>query len=437
MDADRPPGGSEGPDEAVSRPSDEAGDPPPEGPPDGHADGEADGGEGDRGATESAELLAMLNVAETTDGAILPAVEGTDVQALDPAATGEGPETAIAVDADPVEGVVASVGTPTQTDPAIVGAASATVAADRAAVNPSTTTDATANATPDRVAGAAGAPVSAPVEATVAANGQDQAPPDPTAGSASGSGEATADAGAEGQGGGDRPDGEAAALPESAVRPVRTEGGATPSTSPSIRLDGGPTAVTGDARVDASTGSGSPTSPEGALDASVDGNDPVWRQVRRAVGSLRLNQAGEQQLTVRLNPAELGSVTIRVTAGEQGTTIGLVADSAQGLARLQAQRSLLTSELRLNGLDVAVDVSAGDAFGGRSDGGRPAPEAGLHGDAGNRSAAGDGRTAGDDLFGGPGDGPSPGQHPGRLIIDRFAPLDLRRASRASLVDLDL
>lgn len=173
-------------------------------------------------------------------------------------------------------------------------------------------------------------------------------------------------------------------------------------------------------------GSAPTPDPDGA-----DGADPVWRQLGRALGSLRTNTAGEQQLTVRLSPAELGSVTIRVTANENGTSVGLVADSSMAVARLQSQRSLLESELRASGLtDVAVDIGGGDAgTGERFD--RAATDAGHGRDDGSPpERSGISWPGRPDRFD-TGDGWRP------LDRARFTTLDLRRVPRQGLIDLDL
>lgn len=91
-----------------------------------------------------------------------------------------------------------------------------------------------------------------------------------------------------------------------------------------------------------------------------EAGDPLWLQVRRAMGSLRTLQNGEQQMTIRLRPAELGSVMVRVNAGEHGTTVSLIADSAVAATQLTQQRQQLISELEQSGLaGVAVDVDTG------------------------------------------------------------------------------
>lgn len=94
----------------------------------------------------------------------------------------------------------------------------------------------------------------------------------------------------------------------------------------------------------------------------ADGADPLWRQVRRAMGSIRNLPTGEQQLTIRLRPNDLGSVTVRISTGEAGTTVALVADSAAAASQLNQQRQQLIRELEDGGLrGVAVDVgTSGD-----------------------------------------------------------------------------
>jgi len=94
--------------------------------------------------------------------------------------------------------------------------------------------------------------------------------------------------------------------------------------------------------------------------ADGEAGDPLWLQVRRAMGSLRTLQNGEQQMTIRLRPAELGSVMVRVNTGENGTTVSLIADSAVAATQLTQQRQQLISELEQGGLaGVAVDVGTG------------------------------------------------------------------------------
>ena len=115
------------------------------------------------------------------------------------------------------------------------------------------------------------------------------------------------------------------------------------------------------ARTRATTATTAPApSAEGPV---VDGDpaDPLWLQVRRAIGSLRNLQNGEQQLTIRLRPVELGSIVVRVNAGDNGTTVSLLADSAVAATQLTQQRQQLISELEQGGLaGVTVDVGTED-----------------------------------------------------------------------------
>lgn len=102
-----------------------------------------------------------------------------------------------------------------------------------------------------------------------------------------------------------------------------------------------------------------PTAPANPAGQMVDGEDGelIWRQVRRAIGSIRTNTNGDQQMTIRLRPAELGSVMIRVSTGDGGTTVALVAESAAAAGQLNQQRQQLINELEDGGLSgVAVDV---------------------------------------------------------------------------------
>jgi hypothetical protein len=118
------------------------------------------------------------------------------------------------------------------------------------------------------------------------------------------------------------------------------------------------------ARSDATQGGAATTTADGSHAA-----DPLWRQVRRALGSLRTTPTGDQQITIRLNPAELGSVVVRITTGEAGTAVALVADSSAAANQLRQERQLLVSELEENGLlGVAVDVAtSGGPDQGRAD----------------------------------------------------------------------
>ncbi|MEM7342051.1 MAG: flagellar hook-length control protein FliK [Actinomycetota bacterium] len=227
--------------------------------------------------------------------------------------------------------------------------------------------------------------------------------------------------------------------------PPRTEGqvsNAAPST-PTTPAPTSATGASGVAGVDAAaatpstttTNSPAPRVADASPDPSIDAADPAWRQVGRALGSLRTTGSGEQQLTVKLHPAELGGVTIRITSGEAGTTVGIVADSMVGLARLQHQTPHLLNELRAGGLtDVSVDVRSEDSNGSR----------GGAGDARDGRAADPGAfdQNGEDRFT-PSDDPALGLRlgggPDATLADlergyRLAPVG-RDASR--LVDLDL
>ncbi|MEL7156638.1 MAG: flagellar hook-length control protein FliK [Actinomycetota bacterium] len=139
----------------------------------------------------------------------------------------------------------------------------------------------------------------------------------------------------------------------------------------------------------------------------------VWRQVQRAVGSLRTNLDGDQQMTIRLRPAELGSVMVRVIANETGTNISVVAETSAAANQLSQQRQQLASELENSGLrGVSVDIGAQTGEGHRS-----------------------GDTDGDD------DGgtvSTPDRSARRLLADPGAPQRARPGTdRARLIDLDL
>jgi flagellar hook-length control protein FliK len=119
-----------------------------------------------------------------------------------------------------------------------------------------------------------------------------------------------------------------------------------------------------------------------------DGTDPLWRQVRRALGSLRNLPTGEQQLTIRLRPDDLGSVVVRISTGDAGTTVALVAESATAANQLNQQRQQLISELQDGGLrGVSVDVGTGDDA-GRSEGDEAEADVEQSGVDGTVSAAG-------------------------------------------------
>lgn len=149
-------------------------------------------------------------------------------------------------------------------------------------------------------------------------------------------------------------------------------------------------------RLDPAAATGSTASTEGA-----DGAEPLWRQVRRALGSIRTTSTGDRQLTIRLNPAELGSIMVRISTGEAGTAVALVAESAVAASQLHQERQLLVSELEESGLaGVAVDVATSDPQSqdpGTDEAGEDAevgsfPNSTRSGSALDPSLAGDGRT---------------------------------------------
>ena len=164
-----------------------------------------------------------------------------------------------------------------------------------------------------------------------------------------------------------------------------------------------PTVAIGDLALDTGAasrvnGSQAPESPEGA-----DG-DALWRQVRRALGSLRTSPAGDRQFTVRLQPADLGSVTVRITTGEHGVTVALLTESSAASNQLNQQRHLLVSDLDRSGLEgVTVDI-------GTHDDGRGQAERGEDGD---RSEPGRSGFATAPASGIPIDGPESGTGPRR------------------------
>jgi flagellar hook-length control protein FliK len=109
-----------------------------------------------------------------------------------------------------------------------------------------------------------------------------------------------------------------------------------------------------------------PAAPTQPADGSgpAAGPDPVWRQIQRAVNSVRLTPSGEHQLTIRLRPDDLGSVTVQVTTGEAGTTVALVADSRAAANQLQQQRHLLLQQLETSGLGrTTIDIGLGSGTG--------------------------------------------------------------------------
>ncbi|MEM9615174.1 MAG: flagellar hook-length control protein FliK, partial [Actinomycetota bacterium] len=132
----------------------------------------------------------------------------------------------------------------------------------------------------------------------------------------------------------------------------------------------------------------SPAGAQQAAAATSDGLDApeLWRQVQRAVGSLRTNTDGDQQMTIRLRPAELGSVVVRVIANETGTNVSVVAETSAAANQLSQQRQQLTSELENSGLrGVSVDIGA-QAGDGRAPG--DAAQTDADGDGGSGSTAG-------------------------------------------------
>ncbi len=93
----------------------------------------------------------------------------------------------------------------------------------------------------------------------------------------------------------------------------------------------------------------------------ADGSDPVWRQVQRALSSVRLTAAGDHEMTIRLRPDELGSVVVKVITGEAGTTVALMAESRSAANHLQQQRHLLLNELEESGLrGTTIDIGMGN-----------------------------------------------------------------------------
>ncbi len=118
----------------------------------------------------------------------------------------------------------------------------------------------------------------------------------------------------------------------------------------------------------------------------ADGTDPLWRQIRRALGSLRTLPTGEQQITIRLRPAELGSVVVRVNNGENGTAISLVTESSAAANQLNQQRQQLLNDLEDSGLaGVNVDIgSNADGDGAQTEG--------SDADGGGNGAPGTGRN---------------------------------------------
>ncbi len=150
----------------------------------------------------------------------------------------------------------------------------------------------------------------------------------------------------------------------------------------------------------------------------TDGADPLWRQIRRALGSLRTTPTGDQQLTIRLRPAELGSVVVRINSGDAGTAVSLVTESSAAANQLNQQRQQLIRDLEDGGL-VGVNVDIG------SDGGADRTQTG-------QADADADRTGGQGLFGGSGD-------PGSIETELARGYGTRRDRGPSvgLIDVDL
>lgn len=94
---------------------------------------------------------------------------------------------------------------------------------------------------------------------------------------------------------------------------------------------------------------------------SADGadGDPIWQQIRRAIGSIRNLPTGERQMTIRLRPAELGAVLVRINTTDAGTTVALVTESTAAANQLNQQRQQLITDLEDGGLaDVNVDIGS-------------------------------------------------------------------------------
>ncbi len=211
----------------------------------------------------------------------------------------------------------------------------------------------------------------------------------------------------DGQGNRDQP------MPSPTVAADRpSAGGGTGSTAEI----GGPGLTIGTIdRLAAPSGEQAPAPVGAAAPTDADGSDQLWRQVRRALGSIRNLPTGEQQLTIRLRPAELGSVTVRISTGEAGTAVALVADSSAAANQLTLQRHSLISELEQSGLrGVAVDVGTE----GRRDNEPFDRDGEPNNPGGPQGAAGAG--------GAPADGDRPAARPRS-----------QRGTSAGLVDLDL
>ena len=174
---------------------------------------------------------------------------------------------------------------------------------------------------------------------------------------------AAAEQPAGGELGGDRP---AAQVPGSAAQgptdgEVQATSPARSGVTPAVQSDGLAVGLhDGGPHVDATSADGGPVTV-----------DPLWNQIRRALGSLRTLPSGEQVVTIRLRPAELGSVLVRINTGEAGTTVSLVAETSAAANQLNQQRQQLIRELEdggLVGVDVDIDLDSGsDADRGPAD----------------------------------------------------------------------
>ena len=129
-----------------------------------------------------------------------------------------------------------------------------------------------------------------------------------------------------------------------------------PANTPS-RSEFRPAGVGGSASVD------DPAAAAGIDAEPADQANPVWRQVRRALGSLRRSGPGEETMTIRLRPAELGSVTVRINTSAAGMRVALVADSPVAAQELNQQRHELLRDLDESGFGgTGVDVSTGQQW---------------------------------------------------------------------------
>ena len=209
-------------------------------------------------------------------------------------------------------------------------------------------------------------------------------------------------------------------------------GGNGPATEPPPAAPAAPAAPTTAANGGAASGAstiGQMTAAQVAdagLDASAlapttgdqaDGADPLWRQIRRALGSLRTTPTGEQQLTIRLRPAELGSVVVRINSGDAGTAVSLVTESSAAANQLNQQRQQLIRDLQDGGLvDVNVDIGS-DADTDRTQTGQSDGDADRTGGRGVLRGAGDSTAVDADLVRGYGARRDRGPSIGLIDVD--------------------